>query len=326
MRVSAVCVGAFVFVHALAARAETQVLVALDYAAHPGCPSGAELFGEISSRTSRARAAEPGEEALPLRVRIERVPGGSRGELVLGAGADASRREVAAQDCEQVVSALALMTALAIDPDAITSPEAPRPSPPPPPPPAPAPAARPPEPLPPPVDRAHTVLVLGVALEAGNAVAVGPTPGPRGFVGLERAWQSMGYGVRLGAGRAAARISRADGAAELVLTSGRFDACFLHSVVWSPLWAAVCGAFEAGALEATGREVTPRASVTRPWLAVGAEARLEARLLRSLGLELAGGLFMPLVRDRFFVQADSTVRETPPVTVALSLGTSVRFW
>jgi hypothetical protein len=34
---------------------------------------------------------------------------------------------------------------------------------------------------------------------------------------------------------------------------------------------------------------------------------------------------LPLVRDRFFVQTDATVRRTPAVTVAVSLASSVRF-
>src|SRR5882672_7665894 len=107
----------------VSARADDHVALVLEYAAPPACPGADRFLDEIAARTSRARPAQPGERATTLTVVIKEVAGGDKGTLQLqSADGATSARQVSAADCEQVVSALALMTALAIDPNAVTDP------------------------------------------------------------------------------------------------------------------------------------------------------------------------------------------------------------
>jgi hypothetical protein len=309
------------------AHAESVQPVALDYSAHPGCPSEHEFFRELSARTGLVRRAEPSDDAEPVRVRIIEVPGGSRGELTIGAGDGGAKREVSAAHCEQLVAALALMTALAFDPDAIATPEPPEvpPAPEPPPPPASRSEPRPPPPAREPT-HARTRFQAGVALELGNAVAAGVQPSVRPFLGVarERA-NAFGYAIRLSGGSTQGETAVADGAGELTLTSARLELCPLHVPPAGPLWLSGCAAFEAGQLTARGRDVSPIRRVARPWFATGVGARVELRLLEMLGLELGGALLFPLVRDRFFVQANSTLRRTEALVAAGAVGVSMHF-
>ncbi|HWP05231.1 MAG TPA: hypothetical protein VNN72_05790 [Polyangiaceae bacterium] len=303
--------------------AEPKVGVALDYQVHAGCPNADELLAEIMARTPRAKAAVAGEDALSLRVRIDEVPGGSRGELVIGRASDGStsRRELAAADCRQVVSALALMTALVIDPDAATSLEPPPPKPPPP-----RPAAAPPPPPPPPGPKlSHFVVHAGLGVELNSAITPELALAGLGFVELTRVERGLGYEARLSLLYARHTVEADAGAGSLTLTRGRLDACLRHPVVAPPLWVAGCGAFEGGVLAASGRGITPVASETRPWLAGGPAVRLELVPTPHLRLEAAGNVLFPLVRDRFYLYENATLRETPPVTFGLAVALSAAF-
>jgi hypothetical protein len=267
----------------------------------------------------------PGEDALSLRVRIDEVPGGSHGELVIGRAADgsAARRELSAADCRQVVSALALMTALVIDPDAATSPE-----PPPPPPPAPSRPAPPPRPPSQPVLRersSHFAVHAGLGLELTSSITPELAPAGLGFAELTRVEPRLGYAARLSFLYARHSVEAAAGAGSLALARGRLDACLRHPIVAPAWWIAGCGAFEGGVLAASGHDVTPVASETRPWFAAGPSTRLEVLPTPHVRLELGGNVLFPFVRDRFFLYENATLRETPPVTFGLAAALSAAF-
>ena len=110
----------------------------VDYTAPDGCPPASSFFSEITARTPRARAARSGERARVLHVKVTR-----RGEAHVGTLAvedttgTGSAREVSGGTCAEVVGALALVAALAVDPHASV---APRPPPTPTPTPTPTPA------------------------------------------------------------------------------------------------------------------------------------------------------------------------------------------
>ncbi|WP_437708456.1 hypothetical protein WMF45_30215 [Sorangium sp. So ce448] len=113
------------------------------YEAHDGCPDAAAFLREVTARTDLARAAAADEAALDVRVRITSSAGRSRGRITLGRGEDARVREVDGATCGEVVAALALITALRVDPTASLDPQPPAVDPVAAPPPAADPAAAP---------------------------------------------------------------------------------------------------------------------------------------------------------------------------------------
>jgi hypothetical protein len=104
-----------------AARAQVEA-IRLTYDAYAGCPSEAQFVGDVTARTDRARRVGADEPARAFDVRVRAEDGESRGVLqITSLDGTVSLRDVTGETCAAVVSALALMTALAIDPRAATA-------------------------------------------------------------------------------------------------------------------------------------------------------------------------------------------------------------
>jgi hypothetical protein len=270
------------------------------------------------------RPAQPEERATAaLKVVIGKIAGGFKGTLELGAaGGPAAPRQVAAADCEQVVSALALMTALAIDPNASTAPVQKKQEPPNQ---KPERVAAPPSTPQAAVSRRRGAsrfrFQLGAALELLAGVAPEPfllvRPSFEAGTSGDGRW---GAAFRVGAGFGN------DGSthAEFSLVSGRLEGCPRFRAAKS-LEISLCAAFDAGRLAATGVGVTPTERVNRPWFAPGTTARLEWEILDFLEAEAAGEVFVPVMRDRFFVDAGETVGRAAAVVGGAAIGLGARF-
>jgi hypothetical protein len=314
------------------AGAQEQLPIALDYTAPAACPSAEQFLAEVAARTSVARPAKPNESAKTLTVSIQEVAGGNRGTLRLDSPDGASSaRQVAAADCEQVVSALALMTALAVDPDASTAPM----------PPASAPVVKPPvvkppvvklPPVTPRAEKQAPPLVqhptstkwrtrVGVALEALGGVAPDPLLVVRPLIEIDRESAAASSALRLTAGWGRETV----GSAEFTLLDARVEGCPFRLRPSRRLRISPCLALDVGRLEAAGVSVTPAETVDRPWVAAGAVARLEWQIVNALVVEVGGELFVPLERDRFFVDQDTTLHRTPFVAGGAEAAVSASF-
>jgi hypothetical protein len=99
--------------------------VRLRYVADPACPSETRFIDEVLARTARARFAPADLRARVVQVMVQRHASEFHGRLTLVAPEAPARtsetREIAGADCNSIVTALALFTALAIDPHALVS-------------------------------------------------------------------------------------------------------------------------------------------------------------------------------------------------------------
>ena len=92
----------------------TSVPVRVEYRSNTGCPV-ALFVDQLSSRSSRIHVAAEGEAATLLVVDVVRATRGARGDLAIHyADGTRARRGVDGDTCESVVSALALMSVLAL--------------------------------------------------------------------------------------------------------------------------------------------------------------------------------------------------------------------
>lgn len=332
-----------------AAHAESPPL-RLDYRAHVGCPDAVVLIDEIASRTPRARFATPSESALTVEARITRRGGESRGHLVIGAGRDRVVRDIASASCDEIVSAFALITALAIDPNASTTPLAPAPPAPPtpPPPPAPVPPLRPPRagptlptadvfalPLPvwpaPLPERAVPppgFWILGA--RGGAALAVAPRPLVGGGLFVERAFDAEARASLTLAAELAATGDFTVGPAGAAFWQAalRVDGCAFGRRFLARFGLVPCARAEGGAVGGAG---IPGGALTQvqkavvPWFGIGFAPRISVDLARVI-VELQGGPTFPLVRRSFrFDSPDYVIHDVPPVVWSVGLGAGVRF-
>jgi hypothetical protein len=301
---------------AAASAEELPVPVRVDYRGAEVCSDAGQFLRELLARDARVRTAGPGERAPLLVVTV--TPGAHqtlRGRLVVeDVDGAVSRRDVDGDGCESVLGALALMAAIAVDPTAplngAEAAQATRPTP--------APATPAPDAEVDAKDQARGSAGtetrggprLGLVAGAGATTGTAPSAAWTIPVSAEIAWgrdASISPLFRAGFEHADSGQDAATGGdARFVLNAGTLDLC--ASV---PVGAAVrllpCVHAEGGTLGATGSNIQPALTDTRPWAGLGALGAVRYLVLPPVFVELSLGVRFPLVRDRFFFEPDTTV-------------------
>lgn len=226
-------------------------------------------------------------------------------------------------DCEQLISAVALVISIAIDPMSSLRPPPPPPASPPPPAPAPAaphPSSPAPE-APPPVDRAPHEEPLRAAARVGveGGVAFGVTPdvafAPALFAGVELGNFSIDVEGRL---YTAGEASAPRGSVTASLLSAGVAPCVHLRFAFG------CGVASIGRLAGTGDGVDVPSEATTTYADVGGRIGVELPLSRMVAARAHGDVRFPLVATELYLR-DTVVWSTPTVTGAVGAGLVVRF-
>ncbi|MDB5220001.1 MAG: hypothetical protein JWO86_7928 [Myxococcaceae bacterium] len=318
--------------------ADDLVPVQLELEGPTGCPDGAAFTREVLARAPRARIAAPAERARALLARVK--PGGPHGYdgvlVVRDNGGAATERAVHAPSCDELVTALAVIAAVVIDPmtaktgaidasapadaaadvsEVLATDAAPPTT-------ATTPDASTEWPTePPPNAEPRDAWEMSVGGGGGAVGGSAPTlmfSVPVFFEVFRNADGIVAPAIRLRFERTATAPSEIGAFAR---TGGALDVCPIAFRARS-LRAQPCGRLELAALFASGREVDPIRSDLRPWFALGPVARVRLELATPLFLELEGALLLAIVRDRFFVEPGTLVYRAPLVgaTTAFAVG------
>ncbi|HEX6766197.1 MAG TPA: hypothetical protein VF103_11980 [Polyangiaceae bacterium] len=302
--------------------APTPIRIVFD--APADCSTAEAFYQGVRSRTDRVRRAETGETGTELGVRVTKTSGRVHGELNLtGEHGESDRRVVDGETCDEVVEALSLTAALALDPTARVSP---RPAPPTPPPRASAPEPCPPPPAP---VAAPTSFQLGLHARAVVAEVVTPSASFGGSFGATVSpVASLPTGPRFGfvvAYLANDLVTSPEHFSTNLTTLG-LTACPLRFDIASGVFVDPCLVAKGGMLEARGLGVSNPAWVVRSYWSIGAEVVLDVGLGAGFSLELAPSLDVPLVKRRFVSgEPPEAVGETPAVSAGVSLGIGYHF-
>jgi hypothetical protein len=298
--------------------------IRIELEAPPDCATAEAFYEAVRARTERARTVREGEAGVRVVVRLNRVGTRAHGELrVIGEHGESDTRRVDGGTCTEVVEALSLTVALAVDPTAMLGPaehavEPAQPAPPPPPPPPPPPDL----PAEPPGE-----LEVRLALHGGGMGQVTPFVSFGGDVSVRvvapwRAASSFGVGLR----RYQNDLFRAADNASMRATLIALTACpkrfgDAHAFTLEP-----CALGLGGWLGATGRGVEERTKVVRSYFALGAVLLGSAPIAAGLSVELEGGLVVPLVKRRYVLSnPERQVGETPSIAALGSLGLTYSF-
>lgn len=299
--------------------------VRLRYSVYEGCPAQASFLRELRELTPRVRLAEGDERAPVYEVVVEPRGGGAYGRLQ--AQDDRSpflTRNVMGGSCGEVVSALAFITALSIDPESArkaTTPPAEL-----------APVGKGERGAGPAPRRASDPRPFTWAVGAGGLATGAVAPGVA-FGGL--AFLEAGLGAPAGnapAARVAALFAQSGeteagpGTASFRLLAARLEGCPLVLRPLPALRTSFCAGLEAGTLGATGRGVPSPTAVSLRWTALEAGGRLQWPWGGGLFGELGGTLLMPLTLRTFVFEGPRAVAyKVPRLGGALSLGVGFRF-
>jgi hypothetical protein len=293
------------------------------------CP-GADWFeSRVRFRTSLAEFASKG---TPLAVAVKHDADGYHARLESSdASGNKLERAVEGETCEEAIDALALVTALAIDPNAkLTVVEAPTS--------ASASASVAPPPKSPPTDVSIAAPPItsdapawstnvGASLDAVTAIAPTLSAGGDAFVEVDsRSSAALAPSFRLAARYVTTAVGSSTREADFARATLHADACPLRIGDDVGLSARTCVTSDVGLLHVRGVDVANPASANRFWLDVG--VLLRARWsVTSYFVEASAGLFAPLTKDTYvFTTPRIVVHEIPSFAGIFSLGGGVRFW
>jgi hypothetical protein len=335
---------------AVAARAQSQLpeperpqAFRVEFSATPGCGDHEAFAEEVLKRTERLRPAEPGESALTFLVNISLTVEGVRGQVAIREpNGSLSLRDVPGSDCSEVLSAMALIAALTVDPLARPDREVPvaarrrrAPLPPPalapsrPPSTRPAPAAEPENPGGP----TSIGLGAGARVNAHGAVMPELAIGAGAYIEVvSKRRGAVSPSLRVGAifsrhgGFQTELANGANATAEFEWLTGRVELCPVRLGSAAGISLRPCVYFDAGRLKASGSEVLPAREKSVLWTAGGAELALEARLLGAVSAGAEVGILLPFRRDRFFFVPERTAHEISAIGVSAGLGLGLHFF
>lgn len=324
--------------------------VQLQYAAGAGCPSQAAFVNEVGARIRRPIEWVATNPTTLMVVTLGQVDDHATGKLEVARSAgEPTRREFIASTCAEVGSALALVTALTLDPNARTEPltagasfsAASANEPPTPVTVFPAPASAPAPVAPTPSSSAPTPPAPPAEPRVGEVVGwLGPTLGVSGGYAPEPlVTAGLSLGARLRVSRSLSpslqltplwgktgSTGPAAAGGSFAWTMARLEACPTQFQLAAPLALAGCVAAEAGRLSARGTasQIVPDAA-ERWWFAAGVAASLHFAAgpwFTRLG---AQALF-PATRDEFvFRDPDQHIHEASAIVVGASLGVGFQF-
>jgi hypothetical protein len=333
------------------AREEQVEAMAVAYEADPKvCPSEAQFVQSVRRYTTKWKVVAPSSDARLFRIRI--VASGNRYAgtmLVIAPDGTRTIREIAGPECAGVARGLAVVMALAIDPQArIAEPAADEPEPPegapttsaaPPPTPS-APATVPSERAPSSADALQSgrsgkpvmtsegsststplrlafagegKVELTSAVTATTLVVVGAAMEMRMIFGGLPSWltPSLALGVRQSLPRA---IGLSTGSSEFLWTAGMLRLCPVRfAALEGRLEAAPCAEMNVGVLQADARGIVNARATTNFWLDRGPSVRASVRLTPSWAVGASLLVNAPVTRHRFALLTGQLISQAPAV-------------
>jgi hypothetical protein len=254
----------------------------LEYSAPAGCPTEVTFRSQVRARTSQLEFVA--RDAPRLSILIAAVEGAYLGRLSIGsAPEEPTTREIEATTCDEVVAALALSTALHVDPSAVDGE---------------------------PARHAEAEPRWSVAAELALSGVPSSFPTVRSGASLDFVPepQALTWGARaLVAYASGSEGSATRGGIRISLLETRLSFCPLVARFW--IEGSLCGFGETGLLAARGQDVDAPRSAQRPWLGGGAELGLRYPARGAWFVGAGTELLVALTRQRFVLEDNSEIYE-----------------
>jgi hypothetical protein len=117
------------------------------------------------------------------------------------------------------------------------------------------------------------------------------------------------------------------GSAHFTWTEGGLDVCPISLWLRASWRLQPCLRAEAGIIDGAGLGTSVEHDETRPWVTLGAVARSRWSILGPLFVEAEAVLIAPIVRDRFYLDPQSsTVFRASPIGGSAACGAGISIW
>ena len=314
----AFCAGLLVFSFAARVRADAGPLPFLVHATGrtTECEDAGGFSVEIRQRSRRLHPALANEPALDFSLELGGSGRAFSGRLrVRELDGTETSRAITGVSCDEVLSALALIAVVLVDPNAASEPPRPEPRTEPQAPHV-APRSAPARPW-------GFAAGIGVGLEGAVAPDLLLSASVQGEVALAGSgvWSPR---VALALSHSFPdEVSASAGVAHFQWTAARLSSCPVRYPSSGPFALRPCLSFDAGRLAVTGDQTYHGQTARVAWFALGGAARTELRLLSTLLLGLDAGFIVPFTRDSFFFELPGQVETLRGPKIGLTLGLSV---
>lgn len=298
--------------------APEDVVLVYTAPAGAGCPDAAGFEAAILARAPAVRFRTGSGRAFTVTIELA-TDGALTGHITVAENGEQTDRVLSGSRCDDLATALALVVALAIDPEHVV--------------PAPA-TTTPPTSTPTPTSTSigpTTAVTTHVAppprpwsltAVAGGGVAGGLAPGAMALAHVEARLEHR----RLGHAAIALLLGTAEdatdaGDARFTLIGGRLGAC------WRSPWtvARACAHLDVGVIRGEGSGIVGGQAVNRLIVDPGVEVQLAWPTKSSVFGELRGGADVSLMRYRYYFNPDIEIHHTGAVVPWIAFGVGVRF-
>jgi hypothetical protein len=299
--------------------------IRLSYSALGHCPDEADFSARVRARTTRLRFAQPGETARRFDVTLfDGAPASGEISVVDAEGPHGARR-VRAATCAEVADAIALIVALAVNPETPAHhdsvpvragtriPGASDASP-----------ARRTETTSAEVTSTAGRVFAGADLALNGGVTPDVLAAGSPYLGWQATDGTLAPELRLSAIRSMSNEAVSNGQASFAWTAGRLDGC---PVAWqaAALRVAPCARIEAGAMQVETTGVPAPRTRLGGWFAAGALMRAEWGLVDALFVDAELAALVRATNDRFVVLPDTTLYQVRLMGLGAALGLGARF-
>lgn len=320
-----------------ASAADDAVPTSVGFAAPPECPGVDAFAAQLHARTGKfARSEDPSVEGR-VEVTVRQGSGGRAyvGRVHVRIGGSTTDRELRAGRCETLVAALALTTAIVLDPegartDAVVVPSAsasaaPPPSmasasasAPPPPVPSPPPSSPPPRPSPFTAQR-ESAWRFTASLAGGGSTAVNGVAGWGELAFEARSTGAPGLGGRLALfGATPGSASSSAGTVAYQAYGARLDGCPIPAAIGRVARVDPCASFAAWLVPVNAPSASVSTPSVRTLLAPGTTLRLEM-LTGSLRPGVEAGAYVHLLDESFRIDPGGRVFRLPAAYTTVAL-------
>jgi hypothetical protein len=275
---------------------------ALSYQGAASCPSESELLAEVQRRAPHAVPVAVGLSEVNAGLRVTAMAERYRGTIDIDSNEGPTHREVEAAECAEVMRALALILAMALDPEAsaVETQESPK-------------LASPPTAAPhsaSPAQSREAWWAAGASIGLAGGVAPSPSLAEGAFLELGRG-RTPGWSahVRLAGLHAHGSEAARSGSAGFDLLALRVASCPYR--LGARVVLSGCLSFDWGRLRGSGSRVLSAHATSARWLGPGGFLNAAMHVLPWLRLQLELGALLPLARDSFYFAPNETVHRIP---------------